>query len=234
MAERAERLGKLMLTVASHDLRTPLAAIKAASSTLLDAKVELSDADRHELLTLLDQQAARMGRLIESTLKSIRHEAGILGIEPEPIEVGDLIGEAVSWLAPMFLHRTLLCIVPAELPPVEVDRTLITEVIANLVENADRYGPPDTAITIRAIAEGPWVEVSVEDHGPGLPQGKGDRVFDRFVSGAGPGREGLGLAIAKTFVEAHGGRLRADRTHDVGTRLVFDLPQASAASMRAS
>ena len=201
--------------------------MKVASSTLLDPTFLLSDADTHELHGLIDIQTDRLTRLVTSLLDMTRFQAGVLEIHREPWSVLDLVAEAVVPLRPALGERQVELHLPDWLPPVAVDHLLVGQVIANLLENADRHAPPDSAVTIAAEVSGDRVAISVSDSGPGVPPEETATVFDSFVRFDTGGRSGLGLAIAKTFVEAHGERIWVEDTPTGGARFVFTLPLAA-------
>jgi two-component system sensor histidine kinase KdpD len=226
LLKEVDRLRQALLGAVSHDLRTPLASMKVASSTLLDRSVSLSDSDSEELHGLIDMQTDRLTRLVTSLLDMTRLQAGVLDIHPEPWTVLDLVGEAVIGLRAALGDRRIDIRIPDVLPAVAVDHLLVGQVLANLLENADRHAPPDTALTIAAELRGGRVEVSVSDQGLGVPTDERDTIFDSFVRFDTGGRSGLGLSIAKTFVEAHGERIWVDNVPDGGARFTFTLPVA--------
>jgi two-component system sensor histidine kinase KdpD len=227
LLQEVDRLRRALLGAVSHDLRTPLASMKVASTTLLDPTLSLSAADTDELHGLIDVQTDRLTRLVTSLLDMTRLQAGVLEIRPEPWAVLDLVGEAVVALRAALGERRVNMDLPDWLPPVDVDHLLVGQVIANLLENADRHAPPDSALTIAAEIRDERVAVSVTDQGPGVPPEERETVFDSFVRFDTGGRSGLGLAIAKTFVEAHGERIWVDNGPEGGARFVFTLPLAA-------
>jgi two-component system sensor histidine kinase KdpD len=182
--------------------------------------------DQAELCQLLDAQVDHMTRLVTGLLDLARSEAGVLAVRAETRSVSDLLHETVRLLA--LGDRRVEFAVPEVLPLVEVDPLLIKQVIANLLENANRYSPPGTPIII-AVTNPPntaVMEVSVTDHGVGLPLSQCGGLFDPFVRQGEGGRAGLGLAIAKAFVEAHRQRLWAENVSPSGARFVFTIPIA--------
>ena len=232
LLQAVDRLRRALLGAVSHDLRTPLASMKVASSTLLDSSLSLSDADTAELHGLIDVQTDRLTRLVTSLLDMTRFQAGVLQVQREPCAVLDLVGEAVAAVRSALGHRRVDVHLPDFLPAVDVDHVLVGQVIANLLENADRHAPPDTAVTIAAEICGDQVAVMVSDDGPGVPADERETVFDSFVHFDTGGRSGLGLAIAKTFVEAHGGHIWVDNGPGGGARFAFTLPLAEANGAR--
>ncbi len=224
LLEAIDEVRRDLLGAVSHDLRTPLATMKVASSTLLDPEVQLSDADRHELYDLLDAQTDRLTRLVSSLLDMTRYQAGVLKLERVPSSVLDLIGDAVAALRPSLGEREVDVDVPDGIAPVDVDPLLIGQVLVNLLDNADRHAPPGSPIAVRADPAADRVRIEVADRGPGVPPSEREAVFESFVHFDTGGRSGLGLAIAKTFLEAHGERIWVEGPPEGGARLVFTLP----------
>jgi len=151
----------------------------------------------------------------------------VLKVRSDRVAVDDLVSDAVVALRSALGDRQVDVSIPATLPDVNVDRVLIGQVLANLVENADRHAPPDTRISIAAGTQDGRVVVSVTDAGPGVPDQEREAVFDRFVRFDTGGRAGLGLTIAKTFVEAHGEHIWVDDGYDGGARFAFSMPIAA-------
>ena len=226
LLEEVDRLRRSLLGAVSHDLRTPLASMKVASSTLLDRTLSLSDADTDELHGLIDVQTDRLTRLVSSLLDMTRFQAGVLEIHRQPWSVLDLVGETLPGLRAALGGRTVEVNIPDWLPPVAVDHLLVGQVIANLVENADRHAPPNSAVTIAAEIRGDRVAISVSDEGPGVPPQEREAVFNSYVRFDTGGRSGLGLAIAETFVKAHGERIWVEDGPGGGARFLFTLPLA--------
>jgi two-component system, OmpR family, sensor histidine kinase KdpD len=227
LLEEVDRLRRSLIGAVSHDLRTPLATIKVASSTFLDKTSELSGEDAYELHSLIDMQADRLTRLVTSLLDMTRIQSGALEVRPRPRPLRDLVAEAMAELQSSLAEREVDVLVPDGLPWVKVDPLLIVQVLANLVDNANRHGPPGTPITVaaRALKSG-RVWVSVSDRGPGVPASERQAVFEKFVRFDTGGRSGLGLAIAKAFVEAHGDQIWVEDAPGGGARFVFTLPPA--------
>ncbi len=232
LLEEVDRLRRSLVGAVSHDLRTPLATIKVSTSTLLDPEAPVSDADAQELLSLIDLQAERLDRLVSNLLDMTRIQSGALELRPQPTAVGELVEEALSMLGTSPELARVKWRAPAELPVVEVDRVLICQVLANLIDNAIRHGPPDTPVTISASCRPDGqVQVAVIDRGPGVPLEEHASVFEMFTRREAGGRGGLGLAIARTFVEAHGEHLWVEGADSRGARFVFTLPTPHKAKM---
>jgi two-component system sensor histidine kinase KdpD len=223
LLEQVEQLRRALLGAVSHDLRTPLATMKVASSTLLDPDISLSEADVLELYGLLDVQTDRLTRLVTSLLDMTRHQAGALVLDRSSWAVLDLVGGALASLRPALGDREVDVVLP-ELPLVDIDRVLIEQVLINLLDNAHRHAPAGTTISVGAELRGGVVAVSVIDRGPGVARSEREAVFDSFVRFDTGGRSGLGLAIAKTFMDAHGQRIWVDEASGGGARFVFTLP----------
>ena len=224
LLEEVDRLRHALMGAVSHDLRTPLASMKVASSMLLDPPAPLSEADVRELYDLIDLETDRLTRLVTSLLDMTRIDAGELEVRRVPVAVRGLVDEAVaSLLASLNYHRVEVDI-PHDLPEVDVDPLLIGQVLANLLDNASRHAPSHSVITVAADRRGGRIAVSVADQGPGVPSAEREAVFDRFVRFDTGGRAGLGLTIAKTFVEAHDEHIWVEDAPGGGARFVFTLP----------
>lgn len=205
--EAVDRLRAALLGAVSHDLRTPLATIKIAGSALAAQGEGLAPHDAAELCRLIEAETDRLSSLVGGLLDMTRLQAGVLGVERESLSVADLLAWALAARDSSFGEGRVVLDVAGSLPAVCADRVLIGQVLANLLDNADRFAPEGTAITVSAAAVGDHVEISVADRGPGVPADERDAVFDSFVRFDTGGRAGLGLWIAKTFVEAHGQRI---------------------------
>ncbi|MHB8430490.1 MAG: sensor histidine kinase [Acidimicrobiales bacterium] len=223
LLEEVDRLRHALMGAVSHDLRTPLASMKVASSTLLDPANRLSEADAHELASLIDSETDRLARLVGSLLDMTRLDAGALQVRRLPTTVDALVTTAIGAVTSTLGSRQVLVELGDDLPDVEVDQLLIGQVLANLLDNADRHAPPNTLITVAGEMRKDRVAVSVTDCGPGVPPSEREAVFDRFVRFDTGGRSGLGLSIAKTFVEAHAERIWVEDGPGTGARIVFTL-----------
>lgn len=229
LLEEVDRLRRSLVGAVSHDLRTPLATIKVSVTTLRDPKLSLPAADVSELLGLIDHQTDRLTRLVTNLLDMTRIQAGVLEIRRLPWEVPELLTESLDPLRPLADKADMeVAPVPPDLPMVLADQVLIGQVLANLVDNAARHAPAGTAVIVSARPRRDGrVEVSVDDAGPGVPPDQRDSVFDSFVAYDTGGRAGLGLAIAKAFVEAHGERIWAEASPAGGARFSFTLAAAA-------
>jgi two-component system sensor histidine kinase KdpD len=228
LLEEVDRLRRSLVSAVSHDLRTPLATIKLSASNLIDPHVSFSRQDSRELLGLIDLQADRLDRLVTNLLDMTRIQAGALDVRRQPVPVGDLVSEALASLGPSVGPGRIRWMAPTDLPPVEVDHVLICQVLANLIDNAARHGPEDTDITVTAALNGHHqVRVAVTDRGPGVAPDERSSIFQLFNRREAGGRAGIGLAIAKAFVEAHGERIWIEAGAGPGARFVFSLPASS-------
>jgi two-component system sensor histidine kinase KdpD len=227
VAVEAERLRTSLLSSLSHDLRTPLAAITGAASSLLEAAAGDAPSARRELLTTILDESQRMNRLIANLLDMIRVETGALQVQKEWQPLEEPIGVALIRLEERLRTHPVKVSLPSDLPLVPVDAVLIEQVFVNLLENAAKYTPVGTAIEITADVEDGAIRVSVEDRGPGLPSGEETRVFDKFYRGSStaPGSGiGLGLTICRGIIMAHGGRIWAENRPGGGAAFRFTLP----------
>jgi two-component system, OmpR family, sensor histidine kinase KdpD len=227
----SDRLKSALLSSVSHDLRTPLAVIKGAVTDLLDSSVARDAAAQSELLHAVNDEADRLNRLVGNLLVMSRLEAGALPLTRSWQDIGELITAVVDRARSSLGARPLTLLVPDDLPLVQVSATQIDQVLTNILENAAKYTPNGTAISIRAQAGDQHIEVEVRDSGPGIPEDMTERIFEKFARGIGPERHadgtGLGLAICKGIVEAHGGQIWAENLVSGGARFVWTLPLAN-------
>jgi two-component system sensor histidine kinase KdpD len=233
---RTDELRTALLNAVSHDLRTPLASIIASAGSLRQQGVQWTDAERHEFLEAIETEAHRLDRIVGNLLDVSRVEAGSIRPERDWHDLAALVDDVLGRLRTATARHRLVVDIPDDLPPVLLDYVEIGQVLANLVENAAKYTPPGTEIHIRARLEEGQVRVEVADRGPGLPEAALPRLFQPFYraeSGDGrprPHGTGLGLAVAKGLVEAHGGRIWAENQPGGGARFCFTLPYAPPAA----
>jgi two-component system sensor histidine kinase KdpD len=222
-----ERIRHDLLASISHDLRTPLAVISGASSTLAEKGESLSRAQREELARGIFEHSRRMSELIASVLQMTRLEYGAISLRRDWVSLGELAGSVLERLREALAAHPVSIDLPADLPLVRVDAMLIEQVLANLLENAARYTPAGTRVLLRAAARDAELLVSVEDSGPGLPPGDAEFLFAKFQRGSSEsavGGVGLGLAICRAIVRLHKGRIWAERMAGGGTAFRFTLP----------
>jgi two-component system sensor histidine kinase KdpD len=225
VARRSDELKTALLRAVTHNLRTPLASIKASVSGLRQPDAAFAEEDRAELLAEIEEEADRLDRLVTNLLDASRLEAGGLTLSRHPQDLAELVGSAVDRLRARLPGRQVAVEVPEELPPVTCDYAQIDQVVTNLIENALIHTPPATPVIARAVRDDGVVRVEVVDRGPGIPAADRERLFRPFERGRSraPGT-GLGLTIARGFVEAHGGTLWLEDGPDKGSRFVFTLP----------
>jgi two-component system sensor histidine kinase KdpD len=224
---QAEQLRNSLLNSVSHDLRTPLAAIEGTASGLLD---NVKDADREALQTIVDE-SRRLTRLVENLLDMARMDSGSLVLNRQWHVLEEIVGIALNSVKRQLKEHEIQITIPADFPLLNVDGFLMEQVIVNLLENATRYTPPDSKIEITARSKVKFAEIRVADDGPGLPPGSEHKVFDKFFRGAtvapdGRRGVGLGLAICRAIVEAHGGKITAANRDDGGAEFTIRLPSS--------
>lgn len=231
LARRSDELKTALLRAVTHNLRTPLASIKASVSGLRQPDATFPDEDRAELLAEIEEEADRLDRLVTNLLDASRLEAGGLTVSRHPQDLAELVGAAVERIQSRLAGRQVQVHIPEELPPVACDYAQIDQVVTNLLENALLHTPPGTPVVARAERDNGVVRVEVVDRGPGIPAADRERLFHPFERGRSraPGT-GLGLTIARGFVEAHGGQLWLEEGPEAGARFVFTLPLASVTS----
>jgi two-component system sensor histidine kinase KdpD len=225
----AERVRSTLLSGVSHDLKTPLAAIAGASSTLLEA-TSLDHQTQRQLVETVADEAARLNRLLDNILQMSRLDAGAVKPNAQWHVLEEIVGSALHRTRRELAGRRVEVRLDSDLPLVSVDGLLVEQVLVNLLDNAARYTPPQAAILVAASLDGEWLRLSVSDNGPGLPPGSEDRVFDKFYRAsfsADSGRgSGLGLAICRAIAQVHGGTITAANRPDGGAEFVLRLPLA--------
>jgi two-component system sensor histidine kinase KdpD len=226
----ADRLKSALLATVSHDLRTPLASIKASATSLLQDDVQWDAATQREFLTAIDEETDRLTRLVSNLLDLTRIQGGALKPEKEWNEIGEVIDNVVDRLASLMQAHPLRIDIAPDVPPLAFDFVEIAQVLTNLIENAAKYSEPGAEIAVCAECAGGDVRVSVTDHGFGIPAEDLPYVFDTFYRVRREGRArriggtGIGLAICKGFVEAHGGTIAVASAVGEGSTFAFVLP----------
>lgn len=226
--EEVDRLRSALMGAVSHDLRSPLSSIAAAVSDLRDPEVELDAVDTDTLLATIEEETRRLDRLVGNVLDVSRIEGDALSLDLEAVEIDELIDEATRRMRLGSGNGTVELDLPPDLPPLAVDPTLVAQVLLNLLENAARYSPDGVPPRIVAQASNGWVEIRVQDAGPGIAEEDRERVFDLYYQvrdGEGsPDGTGLGLAICKGYVQAHGGSIWVEQTTGGGATVALRLP----------
>jgi two-component system sensor histidine kinase KdpD len=231
LRNETERLRDALLSTVSHDLRTPLVSIIGAVSSLLTYGETYEDSTRRELLLTIQEEAERLNRFVGNLLDMMRLESGALALRREWLDIGDVIGTALSRLTQALQPYRLEVDIEPGLPMLHLDFVLVEHVLVNLLENAAKFSPPRTSIRVSARREKGSIIVEVADEGVGVPAAELERIFDKFYrvqrgdrQGAGTG---LGLSICRGIVEAHGGNIRANsRGQGRGTILTIAFPLA--------
>jgi two-component system sensor histidine kinase KdpD len=224
LAAEAEQMRSALLSSVSHDLRTPLAAITGAASSLLQ-NGSRDDGARQELIATIYEESERLNRLVANLLDMTRVEAGGLRLNREWHPLEEVVGSALARLDRLLAGRRIETVLAADLPLVSIDAVLVESVLVNLLENAAKYTPPGSPLRIAATVETGAVRVEIADEGPGLPPDAEQRVFEKFYRGpSGRHGFGLGLAICRAIVAAHGGRIWAQNRTPRGTTFSFTLP----------
>jgi two-component system sensor histidine kinase KdpD len=221
-----------LLTSISHDLRTPLASILGAATSLRNYQANLDDKARDELTGLIQDESERLNRFIANLLDMTRLESGKIAPKGEMIDLSDVAGSALERAAKVMSGHRITTDFAQDLPLVRLDPVLFEQVLFNLVDNAAKYSPPGTEIRMTAHAAGGQVRLQVLDEGEGIPEGDLERIFDKFYRVHATDRKragtGLGLAICQGFIEAMGGTItagnRSDRAGAVFT-IMLPVPQ---------
>jgi two-component system sensor histidine kinase KdpD len=227
----SERLRSSLLSAVSHDLRTPLAAILVAGTTLADNYALLHETQGRELLSTIVGESERLNDLLHNLLSITRLESGALELTYSNEALDDLVGSVLSRLHPRLEGRDVKVEVSEDLPEVNVDPVLVHQVLVNLIENALRYTPSGSALYVRARELSTSVAVQVADEGPGIEESERQRVFEKFYRGPqarkSDGGVGLGLTICRAVVRAHGGHISIHERPGGGTVVEFTLPKAA-------
>lgn len=235
--KQSEKLKSALLDAVTHDLRTPLTSIKASITTLLDearlADFKLDKESRLEMLEVIDEESDRLNRFISGLIDLARIDAGELQLRRQWGVIDEIVSTALARAQPLMLGHEVEVQIDKELPAVRVDERAVSEVVYTLIDNAVKYSPRGSKIKITAGVSDGMITMAVEDQGPGVPPALRERVFDKFfratrdgdVSTHQPSGTGMGLAIAKGIVEAHGGRIWIDEgSGGKGTRVSFTVP----------
>jgi len=225
----SDRLRGALLTSISHDLKTPLASVLGAASTMRDLGSGLTDEQKRDLLATVIDESERLNRFIANLLDMTKLESGAIVPNTARLDLSEIVGSALRRAGKILLHHKVSLELAADLPMLELDAVLFEQVLFNLLDNAAKYAPPDTTISIRAMPDRGQIALQIMDEGSGIPLGELESVFDKFYRAqkgdhVRPGT-GLGLAISRGFVEAmHGTITAANRTDRSGAALTIRLP----------
>lgn len=221
-ARQSESLKSALLDSLAHDIKTPLTSIKAAATTLLTA----AEPSQRELLTIIDEETGRLSRLASEVIAMARIEAGKLHLERRPMEVSEIVAQALGAIGGD--GRIWQINIPEHLPAADADPEFAVQVVRQLAENAVKYSPPGSPVGVFAELRDAKIVIGVSDRGPGIEENERGRIFDRFFRGRRHRFDtqgtGMGLAIAKGIVEAHGGRIWVESERGQGSIFYFSLP----------
>lgn len=228
-AKEAEQLKDEFMSLVSHELRTPLTSIKGAARTLLRHYSTLDENTRLELLKDVDEESDRLYRLVENLLDFSRAEAGVLRLTTEPVHIGKLAARLVAEMEGRSERHRFSLDFPPDLPAAEADPLRLEQVLRNLLDNAIKYSPQGGSIEVSGSIWDRMLKVAVRDHGMGISARDREKVFGRFqrAADARVGRTqgvGLGLAICRRLVEAHGGKIWIENPDGEGSVFAFTLP----------
>jgi two-component system, OmpR family, sensor histidine kinase KdpD len=226
-SRESERLRSILLDSVTHDFRTPLTSIKVSAQSLMGG-AELDEAQRRELLTVIDEESDRLNRLVGEAAEMAQLDAGALELQLEPHDIHDAINAAIDTAKNALSKHTIDVNADSHLPHARFDLRRIEEVIAQLLENAAKYSPQDSRIRIEARVEDRMLVTSVADQGLGIDEFDQAMIFEKFYRGRGQRSRiqgtGMGLAIAKAIVEAHGGKMNVVSQLGRGSVFSFQLP----------
>ncbi|MFZ0765848.1 MAG: ATP-binding protein, partial [Bradyrhizobium sp.] len=231
----SDRLRSALLTSISHDLKTPLASVLGAASTMRDLASGLNEAEKRDLLATVIDESERLNRFIANLLDMTKLESGAIKPNTAPHDVGEIVGSALRRAGKILIHHKVSLDLEADLPMLELDAVLFEQALFNLLDNAAKYAPAETTVSIRGWRDKDFVLLQILDEGDGIPQSELESVFDKFYRAqkgdhVRPGT-GLGLAISRGFVEAMGGTISAGNRNDrSGAVLTIRLPIAPSAS----
>ena len=222
-----ERLRSALLDSVTHEFRTPLTSIKASITTLLSGAV-LQEEGRHDLLTVIDEETDRLNRLVGEASEMAQLDAGMFKLDLQPHSIDDALEPAIQDAKGTLEHHPVEVVAPRDLPRVRIDAPRIREVLMHLLENAGKYSDTGTPIRVTAEIKGDRLVISVADQGPGIDSFEQSLIFEKFYRGrnqryTAPGT-GMGLAIAKVIVEAHGGSISVVSQMGSGSVFSFTLP----------
>jgi signal transduction histidine kinase len=229
--EELARLSQLradFVSLVSHELRSPMAAVIGAARTLEDRWRMLTAAQRESFLALIGDETARLAELVGDVLDTSRIEAGTFSYRFEEVDLGRVVHEAIDTATLAQQDVPVVASVHGALPTIRGDRARLRQVLGNLIENAVKYSPEGGEVRVSAAAANGAVKIAVRDAGPGIPRDQQARIFEKFgrvdVAGASKPGTGLGLFIARSIAEAHGGSLDVASATDAGSTFTLTLP----------
>jgi two-component system sensor histidine kinase KdpD len=240
LLRRTDALRSALLSSVSHDLRTPLSSIKAAASSLLQEDIQWNEEERRSFVLAIVRESDRLNRLVGNLLDMSRIEGGALKPEKEWYPIEELIHDVLDHLQPILQGREVRTSIADNIPPVEIDYLQMDQVMTNLIENAVRYTPPSSPIEVAVDIKDKEMLISVADRGPGIPLSDLERIFDKFYRVTGTKRKGssmgtgLGLAVCRGLIEAHGGHIWAKNRAGGGAIFQFTLPLSEHPALKAS
>lgn len=221
----AQNVRNTFLSSVSHDLRSPLAVVAGATSTLLDKDASLDRQGRLELLRTIHEETDRLERIIRNVLNLTRLESGAISVHKEWQPLEEILGAVLNRLAPRLQERPLALNIPADLPLLPFDTLLMEQVLSNLMENAIRHTPAGTSIDVTATQQKQGVLIEIADRGPGIPENEKESIFSKFSRSAQTRMgTGIGLAICRAIIEAHGGHIWAENRPGGGAIFKFVIP----------
>jgi two-component system sensor histidine kinase KdpD len=227
ISAETEGMRNTLLASISHDLRTPLAVIEGASSALSDPAMHFNEEARRSLLARIASKSREMTTIVSNVLDLMRLQSGQLSLRLDWVTIDDLVNSALLRQATQLIEHPIELRFATELAPVRVDGSLLLQVFVNLLENVVKYTPAGTPVIISGVPEGPFLRITFDDAGPGLPPGDPERVFAKFHRGneeGSTGGAGLGLSICRAIIAAHGGEITACQRPGGGARFSFTLP----------
>lgn len=220
-----ERIRNTLLSSISHDLRTPLTAVSGAVSTLIENEGAVDPKNQQELLQTIQEEASRLNGMIRNVLDLTRLESGAITVRKEWQPLEEIIGVVLNRLGERLAGRPIEVRLPPDLPLIPFDALLIEQVLTNLIENVVKYAPPGSPVELSAAPGPGFVTLEVADRGSGITPGDEERIFEKFVRGhATGGGVGLGLAICRSIIAAHGGRIWAENRVGGGAVIRLTLP----------
>jgi two-component system sensor histidine kinase KdpD len=226
-ARTSEELKSSILDALAHEFKTPLTSIKAASTALLASSAPSAE-HRHELLSIIDEEADRLTNLVTEAIQVSRIEAGRVKLAREPTAVSDIVASAMIQMKPRLEDRQVEIDIDPGLPTVMVDRDLMELAVRQLVDNAVKYSRAGSPVSVHASGSGELVRLTIQDAGPGISVHEQQKIFDKFYRGEAirdklPG-SGVGLTVVKDIVKAHAGAIRVESSAHKGTAFIVELP----------